>query len=290
MCQNKKLSLTISQILNSSPLSRRETESLLIYLSAWTREFILTHPETTFNKKLYSRFLLLAKKRQNNWPLAYLTGHQEFFGLDFFVNQRVLIPRPETEWLVEETIKTLPHYPNQLTIIDVGTGSGAIIISLAVQLITSTLTSHQNIEFIATDISRRALQVARHNATKHNLQKIITFKRGDLLQAIQQNLQNCDLIIIANLPYLSPQQINTSPSISHEPRLALDGGVDGLNYYRRLCQQLVKINYRSALLLWEIDPAQKPALEILINTIWPHNNHQFINDLRGQCRFLKLKI
>ncbi len=159
-------------------------------------------------------------------PLPYVLGEWEFFGLSFKVNPHVLIPRPETELLVEEAIKKSQLPKSQLpitnySIADVGTGSGIIAITLAKKL--------SGAEIFATDVSEEALKVAKENAQRHNVSDRITFVHGDLLEGIGKVNMIC-----ANLPYIPTQELETLEVIKHEPRLALDGGEDGLRIVERL--------------------------------------------------------
>ncbi len=170
---------------------------------------------------------LLARLRAHE-PLAYIIGHREFFGLDFEVTPAALIPRPETETLVELAIAfARERFGEQpITIADIGTGSGIIAVSLATAL--------ANAHVIATDVTPDALALARRNAVRHAVSDRIDFRQGDLLEPLDTPVQ----IVAANLPYVTTEQWETSPPEirDHEPRLALDGGPDGLDVIRRLIE------------------------------------------------------
>lgn len=283
--------LSAGQIIGASSLPRPETELLLAFLLNKSREFLLTHPETLISRKVSKKFQDLADKRLKNWPLAYLTGHKEFYGWDFKVSAATLVPRPETELIVEKIIDFVAsdasgemvnnHRPaNHLfkpLIIDLGTGSGAIIITIAKELKRLMPLIYRQTDFLAGDISKSALKVAAYNAKINKLNNKIKFYRSDLLASLKITKKNAgqkkeisrDLIIAANLPYLTPKQIQEAPSISREPKTALNGGFDGLKYYRRLFRQLKDISYRTLAVFCEIDPEQTKKMAVLAAKYFP---------------------
>ncbi|MDP1709975.1 MAG: peptide chain release factor N(5)-glutamine methyltransferase, partial [Candidatus Komeilibacteria bacterium] len=235
-----------------------EIELLLGHVTKKSKEFVLAHPEHRLTAAQVKKFTGLRRRRELGEPLAYLLGRQEFFGLDFYVDRRVLIPRPETELLVEEvlnaakeltivksaidttnkaatkmaanTATTAAAADRPLKILDIGTGSGCIAIALKKNLAPA--------EIMATDISADALTVARKNAQKNKVK--ISFIQSDLLAAFLLNKKNRRLadfdIITANLPYLAI--VEKHPSIRFEPRTALYGGREGLFFYKKLFQQI----------------------------------------------------
>jgi release factor glutamine methyltransferase len=207
----------------------------------------------------------LIKRRLNGEPAAYITGSKEFFGLDIYVNKHVLIPRPETEHLVEKAISLASRYEHPV-IADIGTGSGAIAVSLAVSL--------ANTDIFAIDVSFEALKVADINCHRHNVNNRIKLLCGNLLEPLPQKMD----IIAANLPYVRK---NDMPVNSFEPELALDGGEDGLDVIRLLCNQVPdKINTGGHLLL-EIGMGQKDAVVDLLKGITSVKDIEVIPDLRG---------
>jgi release factor glutamine methyltransferase len=255
-----------------------EAELLLSKTLNKPREFILVHPEhelTTEQTKLYNQFI---KKRINGWPIAYLVGDKEFYGLTFFVNNNVLIPRPETELIINEVFK-IEKQNN--SIIDIGTGSGCIVITLAVLL------KNKKINFFASDISEKALYLAQKNAKRYNVNNQIKFNKSDLLDIyIKRKYKFNNLIIIANLPYLTKDQIKNADSIKKEPKLALDGGKDGLDYYRKLLQQVKELIYKNLYLLMEIDPSQKKKISSLIKKELPNLNLIIKKDFKKHSRLV----
>lgn len=260
------------------------------------REFILAHPEHFLIKNYELRIKNYAKRRITGMPLAYIFGEKEFYGLNFKVNKNVLIPRPETELLVEEALYLANHNSQSATLIDVGTGSGCIITTLAKKL-KSCKPQAASYKFIAIDISSSALRIARQNAKLHKVNKQIKFFQGNLLKPILKNkkliIDNCKLIIVANLPYLTPSKIKNSPSIKHEPKLALNAGKDGLKYYRQLFKQinlLVTGYWLPVTLIIEIDPSQTLKIKKIIKKNLPGAEIKIKKDLRGQNRVIMIQI
>ncbi|MFH1583421.1 MAG: peptide chain release factor N(5)-glutamine methyltransferase [Candidatus Falkowbacteria bacterium] len=291
--------MTLGQILINSvgKLNQRqitnphlEAEILLSKILKKPREFILAHPEKQLTKLQITNYKLLIAKRTKGIPIAYLTGHKQFYGLDFLVNRNALIPRPETELMVEETLSLITRSSQPATLIDVGTGSGCIIITLAKQLQTS--------KFIAIDISKKALMVARQNAKMHQVNKKIKFIKSNLLARFIHNSSftiHHSLIILANLPYLTPTQIKNSPSIKHEPKLALTAGSDGLKYYKQLFKQakesqVASYGLRNIYILCEINPGQTAKMKQLIKRELPEASRQIKKDLSGLNRLAIISI
>ncbi len=269
--------MTISAFLktystNNTPLRTLDAEVLLAHVLAKPREFLIEYPDYKLRLWELIRALIMVMRRMRGEPVAYLVGHKEFYDLDLNVNHHVLIPRPETELLVDEALARVNEWSavkGQLSIVDVGTGSGAIIISLAKSLINSS--THQLPSFFATDSSAPALRVAKYNAVKYGLSEKITFLKGNLLapardHSISSSLDNC--ILVANLPYLTRNEMKES-SIRFEPRSALYGGADGLDAYRKLLKQLATNQIRPAACIFEINPEQGAGLQKLVSEYLP---------------------
>lgn len=272
--------MNLLQILKNSSLPQKETESLLAFLLNKNREFLIAHPEIKISPVQCKKLRELEKKRLAGWSIAVLIGQKEFYSLNFKVDKNVLVPRPETEMIVDEILKTNIVSP---LIIDLGTGSGAIIIALAKNL------KLDKAQFLAVDISSPALKIARQNAKLHKLNKKIKFYYGNLLLPILKLLPGQNLIIAANLPYLTKKQIIASPSIKREPKLALDGGTDGLKYYQALFEQLKTIKYKSLELFIEIDPSQTSKIKTLAKKYFPPHILEIKKDLAGRNRLLIIK-
>lgn len=244
-----------------------DAEVLLAFALKKPKEYLYAHPETVLTARQDEIYRKLIARRAKHEPVAYLTGHREFFGLDFVVNQNVLIPRPETELMVEEAIKLAKTSPRPL-LIDIGTGSGCIPIAIVKNI---------KIDAVAIDTSSVALKIARQNARKNGLDKKIKFIKGDLLSNLKFKIKNSKfLIITANLPYLPTAEWRGAPPDvkKYEPRLALDGGRDGLKYYRQLLPQIAllakNIPKTKMICLFEFCPEQKTALKKLALKYFPN--------------------
>ena len=278
---------------NKIKFPQLEAEILLSHIIKKPRVFLFAHPEAELTQLQITNYQLQIKKRLRGAPIAYLTGEKEFYGLKFLVNKNVLIPRPETELMVEEAVKLARRISTPITFVDVGTGSGCIITSIAKVVIFNFQFSIFkqfpifNFQFIGTDISKQALAIAKKNAKLHGVEKKIKFINGDLLAPIINSkfkIQNSKFIILANLPYLTPVQIKNSPTIKHEPRLALTAGKDGLKYYRKLFIQINKLPITNYYIFCEIDPSQKTSIRRLAKTILPPHFLEIKKDLRGHNR------
>jgi len=229
---------------------------ILEYVLKKPHSFILAHPEFNIPKSKIINLKSKISRRTKGEPLAYILGHKEFYGLDFIVNKNVLVPRPETELIVEEVIKKTRERKNKparggsasgrkTTFIDIGTGSGCIVISLA--KLQDTKYKIPDTAYYGIDISAKALAVAKKNAKIHGLDKLIKFTKGNLLEPILKDKKllsvNCELLIVANLPYLDTGWKNLLKStetrgLKFEPSIALYSGQDGLDLYRELAGQI----------------------------------------------------
>lgn len=275
-----------------------DMELILAYVLKKSREYIIAHPETKITNTQEARCQRLIRQRLKGLPIAYITGHKEFYGLDFIVNKNVLVPRPETELMVEEALARIAHSAQPVTIFDVGTGSGCIIVTMA-RLIKNCELKIKNYKFIGIDISRSAISTAKKNAKLNNVEKNIKFLHGNLLEPILKNkkflILNSKFLILANLPYLTPTQITNSPTIQHEPKLALAAGADGLKYYRQLFKQIklldAKYNIQNTIyLLCEIDPSQKNKIASLLKKQFPKSSFEIKKDLKNHSRLAIINI
>lgn len=222
----------------------------------------------------------LIERRASGEPLQYITGHQEFYGLDFIVTRDVLIPRPETELIVEKALELARGLPDPL-IVDVGTGSGCIAIALAKNL--------PNARLIATDISEAALELARLNAERHRTR--IEFFCGDLMEPLGQlRMEGSVDFIVSNPPYVpsSEPQLLQPEVLNYEPALALFGGQDGLEFHRRLLNEANRYLKPGRYMIVEIGCGQIRAIRTLID---PRDWEliEAANDLQGIPRALVLR-
>ena len=255
-----------------------DAELILCYILDHDRIFLHLNKKTEVDDGIKEKFYELASRRNAGYPLQYITNSQEFMGLEFFVREGVLIPRPDTEILVEKTLKIAEKkYNNQnIKIIDLGTGSGAIGISLAYYLKNSKVT--------AIDISDIAIETTNINIKKHNLNNICIIKADLFDEDIL--LDEKYHIVVSNPPYIEKCTIlNLQTEVStFEPKLALDGGVDGLDYYRRIVELFKKIHEEDGVLAVEIGYNQKEKVEEIFKNIELFKTIETYQDLSGNDR------
>ena len=263
-----------------------DLDLILAHSLGKTREFVLTYPEKTVTSNQQSVISKNIKRRILHEPIAYITGHKEFYGLDFSVNNKTLVPRPETELLIEEILKLNPK--NNI-IADIGTGSGNIIISLAKNI-------HNKNIYFGIDISKEALKIARKNAKKHGLYKKINFLHGNLLSPfLKTKLKIQKLTIVANLPYLDIGWKNLLKSsetkgLKFEPRIALYAGEDGLDAYRKFAKQIKLLNKNkknNITVFCEIGHLQVSGMRKIFSFA---KNITFLKDLAGKWRICKIEL
>lgn len=272
----------IDVLKDKTESARLDAEILLAYALKKPVTFLLSHDDSAISRLAVYRYTRLIHQRQKGVPVAYLRGFKEFYGLDFVVNKDVLVPRPDTEILVEKAVEYLKNYKlgitnyelNRVLLIDVGTGSGCIPISI--------LKFVPGIEAVAVDISAKALRVACKNAKKHGVLDRITFIRSDLMTALFPSCyEDYDLIVTANLPYV-PAGHPVTRSVEFEPSMAVYAGADGLDLYRRFAAQTLAFNPRAIFL--ELMDFQVDAMRELFS---PYNL-ETIENLSGLVRVLKL--
>lgn len=264
---------------------------LLANISGKHRTWILAHPEITLTAEQQNRLNRSLQRLQAGEPFPYVLGHWEFFGLDFEVTPDVLIPRPETELLVEKAIAWLQKFPSRRSVADIGTGSGAIAISIAVNVPDANI--------LATDISEKALLVAKQNAQENNVGHRIRFTHCDLLPELQSipaddssftiHHSYFDLLC-ANLPYIPSETLYTLPIYGREPTLALDGGSDGLDLVRRLLQIAPQWLTSNGLILLEIEATRGTQALNLGRELFPKAQVQVHPDLTGNDRLIEISL
>jgi release factor glutamine methyltransferase len=261
------------------PEAQREAGSLLAHVLKRDRSFILSHADDLISAEQLASFRDCIEWRARGKPFQYITRRQEFFGLDFEVTEDVLIPRPETELLVETALKLLPETDATPFICDVGTGSGCIVISL--------LHEHPNARAIATDISEAAISVAKRNAAQHSVEDRIDFVISDCLAEIGEAAFD---LIVSNPPYVAERAFDSLQREvrDFEPQTALMAGEDGLLIIRRLLLEAPGFLKTGAHLLLEIGFDQRERVEHLIDpSVWELLDiHQ---DLKGIPRTLTLQ-
>ena len=257
------------------------TRELLAFVLGVEKQYLVIHLEDELNVEDYIKFKENINKLINGKPLQYITNNQEFMGLNFFVNENVLIPQPDTEIIVEETLKKckeLLQKNAQIKILDLCTGSGAIAVSLASFL-------GDKIEIFASDISAKALDVARNNNEKNCTN--VRFIESNLFENIQEQKFN---IIVSNPPYIRSNVINElSKQVQNEPHLALDGGEDGLKFYKKIIEQAC--NYiENGYLILEIGYDQKADVENMLKENKNYAEINTIQDLSGNDSCVVAKV
>lgn len=249
-----------------------DAQVLLAHVLGVKRAWTLAHPEAGLSPAQEQTFQSAVQRLQAGEALPYILGHWEFFGRDFIVTPDVLIPRPETELLVEQALAWLRAHPGARRVVEVGLGSACIAVSLAAEITA--------LEITGVDISRPALQVARRNLIQHGVAGRVHVLQADLLSALCGPFD----LLCANLPYIPSAQLQALRVARAEPALALDGGRDGLQLIRRLLADLpAKLN-PGGLALLEIEASQGRAMRQLAQALLPGAQAQVLPDLAGHER------
>jgi release factor glutamine methyltransferase len=263
-----------------------ETELLFTEVLGCNRTELYLEKNRLLPREICLRVSRVLKRRLKGEPLEYILGHTEFMGLEFLVNPDVLIPRPDTEVLVETVLNYVTGslvYPFQKPrILELGTGSGCIAVSLAKRLSSA--------DIVATDISQAALDVAEANARKNTVGDSISFFNSDLFSSPRIASEKFDFII-SNPPYIKKNIIpDLAVEIQYEPLLALDGGVDGLDFYRRIFREAPEHLKIGGFLILEIGFDQQNALEKILRSLQIFEVKELIKDYNNINRVLVLKI
>jgi release factor glutamine methyltransferase len=265
-------------LAQTSDTSRLDAELILSHLLGWPRARLLAERDHPVAADLSDAFADLVARRAEGEPVAYLVGHKEFYGIEFTVDRRVLVPRPETELLVELAIAAAMRIAagraDPLRIADIGTGSGAIAVALAIHL------PHAQID--AVDISTEALEVARANVARHGLGGRVRLLLGDLLDPLDGRVD----LIVSNPPYTILAEVE--PNVyAHEPHLALEGGPDGADLYRRLFVGAPGKLGPGGTLLCEIGAWQGQLVAALARAAFPAAEVRIVQDLAGRDRVVQ---
>ncbi len=268
------LERAIVHLCTATDAPRLEAEVLLGHVLNVSRAALLTHPERSLTSGQLSNYQALVRRRAANYPLPYLTGSVEFYGLEFVVTPEVLIPRPDTETLVELALARSPA-----RIVDVGTGSGCIAVALAVQLPQAAV--------CGIEVSAAALAVAQRNVKRHGVSARVRLMRGNVFNPRPSPVD----LIVSNPPYISTGDCASLPASvrNHEPRLALDGGTNGLEIVRQLLVQAPAVLNPGGGLLIEIGADQGEAASHLARTLFPRAEVCVHPDLAGRDRVLEVQ-
>lgn len=260
---------------------------LLAHVLEQNKQYLVIHSDDELKEEYRSKFVDCINQIVSGKPLQYITNKQEFMGLNFFVDENVLIPQPDTEVLVEETIKKcisvaeLGTEQSPIKILDLCTGSGAIAISLDYVLAQKNI----NAEIMASDISTKALDIAKKNNELNNTS--VKFAESNLFENIQKN--DFD-IIVSNPPYIKRRIIETLPcQVQAEPHIALDGGEDGLDFYKKIIDQACKY-IKNGYVLLEIGYDQKDEVEGLFRANGRYSEIETVKDLSNNDRCVIARV
>ncbi|ADQ13865.1 peptide chain release factor N(5)-glutamine methyltransferase [Halanaerobium hydrogeniformans] len=261
--------------------SRLDAEVLMAELLDMERINLYVKYDYPLKEKEIKNYREMVKKRAKRIPLAYITGKKEFMSLEFDLSEAVLIPRPDTENLVEEVISYCRE--NELEkpqIIDVGCGSGAISVSLGYYL--------EDARVVGSDISKAALKIARHNLKKFELEERVSVVQSDLLREfIKRDIAEID-IVVSNPPYISEKEMaELAPEVKKEPRTALEAGKKGLDFYKKLIPQAEKVLKKEGMLFLEIGSRQAEAVLDIFDENW--SELEIIKDYADHDRIVSAK-
>lgn len=263
----------IAAVEPASDSPRADALLLLAHAAQRNRAWLIAHEDAALTPPQRAAFEALCRRRGSGIPIMYLLGSAGFYGRDFVVDERVLVPRPETEHLVEEA---LAFVRDAMRVLDVGTGCGAIACTIAAESTASV---------DATDISAAAIEIATENARRLNVLDRCTFHVGDLLEPVENNRYD---VLVANLPYIPTNDLPQRPDPkSFEPRLALDGGPDGLAVYRRLIPDIPRVLNEEGLVLLEAAAPNINELKNLICQSLPNFAISVVSDYASLPRYIK---
>lgn len=282
--QDSLLSDISARLASLSDTPALDASVLLARIANRPRSWILAHPELTLTDEQQNQLRASLARLENSEPFPYVLGRWELFGLEFEVTPDVLIPRPETELLVEKAIAWLQKNPTRINVADIGTGSGAIAVSIAVNV--------PNANILATDISAKALQVAKRNAEKYHMSERSEFIECDLLpdqSSIANRKSKIDLLC-SNPPYIPTNTLKHLPIYQREPTLALDGGVDGLDTFRKLLSIIPDRLAPNAMILLEIESSLGEQTIQLARQHFQNANITLHQDLTGRDRLLEIQL
>ena len=270
------------------PDARLEAEVMVMDVMRMPRQAIFAEQESQVSPQQEEQLAAIVTRRLTREPLAYILNYREFYGVNLLVNRDTLIPRPETETMVEHALfmALMGMESRELVIADVGTGTGAIAVNLAIHLPAARI--------YASDAYDATLDVAAYNVRMHNVADRVTLLKGDLLEPLPEPVD----VIVANLPYLPTDRIPTlQPEIQWEPVAALDGGADGLDHVRRLLSQATAAHGSESsrlkphgVILLEMDPEQIPDARSLASAAFPEAEITVEPDLAGLDRVLSVSL
>jgi release factor glutamine methyltransferase len=269
-----KINQPLSKLSETSIL---DAQVLIAHIIEKPRSWVLAHPEATLSDEQQQNLDRALARLHRGEPLPYVIGHWEFFGLDFYLTPDVLIPRPETELLVEQGLTWLSSHPKRRKAADIGTGCGCIAVVLAVNI--------PDLHILATDVSPSALRVAKSNAERHKVMDQLGFIQADLLEGIPGAFD----IICANLPYIPTNKLRELDVYQREPRLALDGGMSGIEAIDKLLDQASSCLTKGGCMLMEIEASQGAEVKSLAQAYFPGSHVRVLKDLAGRDRCVEIE-
>jgi len=278
------LSNVTDRIASISDTPALDASVLIAHIIDKSRTWVMAHPELALSIEQQAHLESALTQLENGTPFPYVLGHWEFFGMDFEITPDVLIPRPETELLVERAIEWMKGSKVRRTVADIGTGSGIIAVSIAANISNATI--------LATDISPNALQVAQRNANKFNVADRINFVECDILPSRPVSFsteQHLDLLC-ANLPYIPTKTLHSLPVYGREPTLALDGGTDGLDLFRKLMSIAPQWMAPNSLILLEIEATLGVKALNLAYDMFSSTEIHLHKDPSGRDRLLEIML
>lgn len=262
------------RISGASDTPALDTQVLLAHIMGKTRTWILAHPEAPLSKDQEENLHQATKRLELGEPLPYILGHWEFYGLDFTVTSDVLIPRPETEILVDHALTWISERPERRLALDIGTGTGCIAISLAVNT--------PDLMILASDLSHPALRIATQNAIEHKVAEQVLPVEANLIPATNKRFD----LICANLPYIPTKRLRNSKIYGKEPDLSLDGGAIGLDLIDKMVNQAARYLIEGGSMFLEIDAFQGKIVKNLAISAFPNANVNVLADLAGRDRLV----
>lgn len=276
---NAALEWIASELAGQSETARLDAQVVLAHILGQSRAWVMAHPDATLAPANQERLQRAVERLAQGEPLPYILGHWEFYGLDFNLTPDVLIPRPETELLVERALRWLVDHPDRRRAADIGTGSGCIAISLAL--------NQPDLLVVASDVSWGALRVARQNIARYQLDQRVLLLQCDLVEAVYPTTveKRFDLIC-ANLPYIPQATLAHLHQLRHEPSIALSGGVTGTVLIEKLLSRSPALLSPGGLLLLEIEASLGDKVRRLVQEAFPHSKVQVLPDLAGFDRLV----
>ena len=264
------------------PDARLEAEVALMNVLQIPRQAIFSQQESEVTPQQEASLNEIIQRREQREPLAYILGYREFYGINLLVNTDVLIPRPETESLVEHTLfmALMGMESAELVIADIGTGTGAIAINLGIHMPAARIYAVDNFDSV--------LDVTSYNVRTHNVSDRIELLKGDLMDPVPEPVD----VIVANLPYIPSKRISTlQPEVQWEPIQALDGGEDGLDLIKRLLQQASQGSLKpNGVIILEVDPEQVPPIQQLAAELFPQSEVSVEKDLAQMDRMVVINL